>query len=233
MNLTIHVDGGARGNPGPAGAGVVIADSDTGKAVHEAGYYLGQTTNNVAEYSGLIKALERATELGGKRVRIVSDSQLMVKQVLGEYKVKADHLKPLVARVQQLLRGFEKAELTHTLREGNKNADRLANLAMDAKADVIGSAAVASAASSAPANAPATIPAFTAALAGSPRKCLAGLGGGSEYHFGPRTPEGFCVHAAAAALSDGPLQWPANRLNGTTRCRACGATVELRRLPTP
>ena len=136
MNCIIYVDGGARGNPGPAGVGVVIQDAADGQALQEVGYYLGHATNNVAEYTGLIRALELADQLGARGLTIRSDSQLMVRQLLGEYRVKAEGLKPLFQRARELLDGFDSWSIDHVPREKNQVADRLANQAMDAKRDV-------------------------------------------------------------------------------------------------
>ena len=136
MHCTIHIDGGARGNPGPAGVGVVVQDTANDKYLHEAGYFLGEATNNVAEYRGLIRGLQVANELGATRILVVSDSELMVKQINGQYRVKAAHLKPLYQEAVGLLGRFGKWQMTHTLRENNKLADQLANRAMDAAADV-------------------------------------------------------------------------------------------------
>ncbi|MEO1236476.1 MAG: ribonuclease HI family protein [Planctomycetota bacterium] len=136
MHCIIHIDGGARGNPGPAGVGVVVQDTASEEYLHEAGYFLGEATNNVAEYNGLIKGLEVAADLGAKRILVVSDSELMVKQINGQYKVKADNLKPLYRSAVGLLGRFGKWEMTHTRRENNKLADQLANRAMDAESDV-------------------------------------------------------------------------------------------------
>ena len=137
MKCIIHIDGGARGNPGPAAAGVVIRDADSGRYLLEAGYYLGETTNNVAEYEGLIRSLRAAHELGVTRAVIHSDSELMVKQVNGEYRVKAAHLKPKHAEATELLSSFDAWEFVHVRREKNKLADELANRAMDAGDDVL------------------------------------------------------------------------------------------------
>ena len=136
MHCTIHIDGGARGNPGPAGVGVVIQDTANDKYLHEAGYFLGEATNNVAEYQGLIRGLQVATELGATRILVVSDSELMVKQINGQYRVKAANLKPLYQQAVGLLGRFGKWQMTHTRRENNQLADQLANRAMDAAADV-------------------------------------------------------------------------------------------------
>jgi ribonuclease HI len=128
--LTIYTDGAARGNPGPAAYSYVIHRPDQ-PAIEDHGS-LGETTNNIAEYTALVKALQRARELGGRRVAIHSDSELMVKQMLGDYKVKHDGLKTLYAQAQQLARDFEEVTYTHVFREENKRADQLCNLELDA-----------------------------------------------------------------------------------------------------
>ena len=140
MNLIIYTDGGSRGNPGPAAAGVVIRDGDSDKIIHEAGYFLGKTTNNVAEYQGLIRALEYAQQLGAKRVQVFTDSELMVKQITGEYRVKSPDLKPLAEKAQSILLRIDLWQIKHIRREKNTHADALANKAMDARRDVVGGA---------------------------------------------------------------------------------------------
>ena len=136
MNVIIYIDGGSRGNPGMAGAGVVILDRETSQPLVEVGYFLGRMTNNAAEYHGLIRALEAADRIGANRLDIRSDSQLMVRQVTGQYRVKSDGLRPLYERVKRLLTGFDDWRMTHVYRESNQRADQLANQAMDARADV-------------------------------------------------------------------------------------------------
>jgi len=128
--LVANVDGGARGNPGPAGYGVVIED-EVGRSVAQLSEYLGKQTNNYAEYSGLIAALTYAQRHGFKALKVVSDSELMVKQITGEYKVNSPTLKDLHAQATKLINQFECFEIKHVLREKNREADRLANLAMD------------------------------------------------------------------------------------------------------
>ena len=137
MQALIHIDGGARGNPGPAAAGVCITTPDGSEPLHEAGYWLGELTNNEAEYQGLLHALKAASELGFESIHIRSDSELMVKQIKGEYRVKAENLKPLFTTARERLAGFSKWTIEHVRREKNKRADQLANLAMDAGRDVI------------------------------------------------------------------------------------------------
>ncbi len=128
--LVACIDGGARGNPGPAGYGVVIED-EVGRPVAELSDYLGRQTNNYAEYSGLLAALSYAIKHGFKALKVVSDSELMVKQINGQYKVSSPTLKELNAQAMKLIDQLECFEIKHVLREKNKEADRLANLAMD------------------------------------------------------------------------------------------------------
>src|SRR5713101_4286439 len=128
--LIAHSDGGARGNPGPAGYGVVIQD-ETGRKVAALSQYLGHQTNNFAEYQGLIAALEYAVEHGHKALKVVSDSELLVRQIKGVYKVKNAILKELHARAKQLIMQLEWFSIDHALREHNREADNLANEAMD------------------------------------------------------------------------------------------------------
>jgi ribonuclease HI len=128
--LVANVDGGARGNPGPAGYGVVIED-EVGRPVAELSEYLGRQTNNYAEYSGLLSALNYTLRHGFKALKVVSDSELMVKQINGQYKVSSPSLKELHERAIKLIDQLDCFEISHVLREKNREADRLANLAMD------------------------------------------------------------------------------------------------------
>lgn len=128
--ITAHCDGGSRGNPGPAGYGAVITDG-RGQVLARLSQFLGVQTNNYAEYAGLLAALKWALEHGYKRLRVVSDSELMVKQMKGQYKVASPGLRPLWEEARALSRKLDAFEMTHTLRGGNKEADRLANEAMD------------------------------------------------------------------------------------------------------
>ena len=128
--FTAHCDGGSRGNPGPSGYGAVIEDPH-GRIVARLGEFLGIQTNNYAEYSGLLAVLNWAIEKGAKRLRVVSDSELMVKQMKGQYKVASLVLRPLYEEARRRSRQLERFEMRHTLRGGNKEADRLANAAMD------------------------------------------------------------------------------------------------------
>jgi probable phosphoglycerate mutase len=136
--MRAFIDGGARGNPGPAGYGVRIEDQD-GELVAELRGALGTATNNVAEYHGLIAALAWMAEHGHRDVEIRSDSLLLVKQMRGEYKIKNEGLKPLAAQARLLMMELGRVELRHVRREQNTEADRLANLAMDEAAGKVGS----------------------------------------------------------------------------------------------
>jgi ribonuclease HI len=128
--LIAHVDGGSRGNPGPAGYGVVITDQ-SGRKIAALSEYLGHQTNNYAEYHGLLAALDYAVTHEHKALKVVGDSELLVKQIRGEYKVKSPTLQELHRRAQEVIRQLDWFSIQHTLREGNQEADRLANLAMD------------------------------------------------------------------------------------------------------
>src|SRR5205807_6283985 len=125
-----HSDGGARGNPGPAGYSVIIHD-EGGRKIAALSQYLGHQTNNFAEYQGLIAALEYAIQHGHKALKLISDSELLVRQVKGIYKVKNPALRDLHARAKQLIAQLDWFSIEHALREHNREADRLANAAMD------------------------------------------------------------------------------------------------------
>jgi len=124
--LLLYTDGASRGNPGDAGAGIVILDGQ-GEEIAAQGRYLGTCTNNVAEYKALIMGLLQASQLGGRNIEIFLDSQLIVRQIQGLYKVKSSDLQPLFAKAQELLSTFENYEIRHIPREENKRADQLAN----------------------------------------------------------------------------------------------------------
>jgi ribonuclease HI len=128
MRVTIHVDGGARGNPGPAAAAAVIS----GPVSDEASELLGVATNNVAEYRGLLLGLARARELGATEVEVINDSELVAKQINGEYKVKHADMKPLYAQAMAALREFDAWSIRSVPRAQNADADALVNAALDA-----------------------------------------------------------------------------------------------------
>lgn len=125
-----YVDGAARGNPGPAGIGILIEDGE-GNVVKEVGEPLGRTTNNVAEYTAMIRALEEARGLGCDNLAVFTDSELMAHQINGKYAVKALHLKPLYQRARLLISQFASVTVTHVRREYNKRADALSNIGAD------------------------------------------------------------------------------------------------------
>lgn len=211
MGLTLHVDGGARGNPGPAGAGVVLRYDD-GRLVHEAGYYLGRQTNNAAEYHALIRGLERVRQCSETNLVIYSDSELLVRQLTGEYQVKSPTLAPLHRQVQMLLLRIGGWSIRHIAREDNRRADQLANLAMDQQRDIIVFDADGSTTSSTittPDESPAAPPAATAlrgraavrvTVTRGPRGGVCPAGGFAEPAFTIEStlPVGLCVHAAHA-----------------------------------
>ena len=128
--ITAYIDGGARGNPGPAGYGVHIEAPD-GTLLDELHGAIGIATNNIAEYNGLLAALRWAAERGHRKLRVRADSELLVKQMRGEYRVKHENLKPLFLQACALIRRIGDVTFEHIRREFNKNADRLSNLGMD------------------------------------------------------------------------------------------------------
>lgn len=132
---TLRTDGGARGNPGPAGAAFVLEGPD-GRVVTRGGRYLGEATNNVAEYEALLWGLRNAVERGARPLTVYSDSELVVRQINGVYKVKNHGLKPLHTEAMRLLGQVGDARIVHVRREANSAADALANEAMDARGDV-------------------------------------------------------------------------------------------------
>jgi ribonuclease HI len=128
--VRVNVDGGSRGNPGPAAIAAVIQDGN-GEVVEEQSEAIGTATNNVAEYRALLLGIERAAALGARRLEVIGDSELIVRQVNGEYKVKDDALRELHRQVQKALGGFEKWSVRHVRRDENAEADRLVNETLD------------------------------------------------------------------------------------------------------
>lgn len=131
VKAVLHTDGGARGNPGPAGVGIVLRSPD-GNLLAQVGRSIGEATNNVAEYQALILGLETALEHGVTEIEIEADSELVVAQVKGEWKIKNDRLRSLAAKAESLMGKFDSASIVHVPREENADADALANEAMDA-----------------------------------------------------------------------------------------------------
>jgi len=130
--LTVNVDGGARGNPGPAAIGAVLRNAD-GEVLEEVGRRIGRTTNNVAEYKALLLGIERARALGASELELLGDSELIVRQVQGEYKVKDATMRELHAEVRRALESFERWSIRHVPRGQNVGADRLVNEALDGR----------------------------------------------------------------------------------------------------
>ena len=128
--ITAYCDGGSRGNPGPAGFGVFVQGA-AGEVLGELSEYLGKRTNNYAEYSGLLAALDFALTQGHPRLKVISDSELMVKQMKGQYKVNSPELRPLYEEAKRRAARLDSFQIQHVLRGKNQQADRLANLAMD------------------------------------------------------------------------------------------------------
>jgi len=131
LKLVVNVDGGARGNPGPAAIAAVVQGSD-GEVLEERGERIGHATNNVAEYRALLLGIERAAALGASELELVGDSELVVRQVKGEYKVKDAGMRELHGQVKEALQGFEGWTIRHVRREQNAEADRLVNQVLDA-----------------------------------------------------------------------------------------------------
>ncbi|MFW6155053.1 MAG: ribonuclease HI family protein [Planctomycetota bacterium] len=191
--FTLFTDGGSRGNPGPAAAGVVLAD-DRGQTIHAAGHFLGRATNNVAEYRALLAGLDEALRRGVKRVAVRSDSELMVRQLAGAYRVRNTALKPLYEEALSKLSRFESVEVVHVGREENTRADRLVNEALDRQANV-GDAAGGPGGLWPPERfvAVCTVEGVEA--------CPAVVSVGGRWRFDGATPRGLCVHAAAGILA--------------------------------
>jgi ribonuclease HI len=135
--VVLYVDGGARGNPGPSGIGVVLTDTE-GNELARANDYIGVATNNAAEYRALLLGLQQAHALGAREVEIVNDSQLIARQVAGDYKVRSADLRPLHERAVDALRRFERWSIRSVPREENELADTLVNEAIDARASTAG-----------------------------------------------------------------------------------------------
>ena len=205
--FVLFTDGGSRGNPGPAAAGFVLADG-RGQTVHAAGHFLGRTTSNVAEYRALLEGLSEALRRGVKRLAVRSDSELMVRQLQGAYRVRNEGLKPLYKEALKKLDRFESVEVVHVRRERNVQADRLVNEALDRQADV-GDAAGEPACPWPPER-------FVAiCTADGFEACPAVVSAGGRWAFDGATPAGLCVHAAAGILAAVHDARP-----GTTRLKA-------------
>ncbi len=135
VEVIAYIDGGSRGNPGPAAAGFILTDKD-GNQFCAKGLFLGETTNNVAEYTAISNALQAAKNVGAKKIEVFSDSELLVKQVNGEYKVKSEQIRPLFQQAVNLLGEFENWKVQHITRDKNKKADKLVNQALNLQQDI-------------------------------------------------------------------------------------------------
>ena len=135
MHVQVHTDGGSRGNPGPAAAAAVVTDK-AGNVLHRAGIFLGTATNNVAEYHGLLTGLMAAAGVGACHVQVLSDSELLVRQMNGQYRVRNAGLRPLFEKARGLSERFDRCEFTHVRRERNEVADALVNEALDLRRNV-------------------------------------------------------------------------------------------------
>jgi len=133
--IIAHIDGASRGNPGPAAAGFTLTDS-AGIQLQAKAFFLGQATNNIAEYSSLVKALEAAKKIGAEQLMVFSDSELLVRQINGQYKVKSEQIRPLFGQAVNLLGEFKNWKVRHIAREKNKEADRLVNQALNLGTDI-------------------------------------------------------------------------------------------------
>src|SRR5277367_1766494 len=184
--IVAYCDGGSRGNPGPSGFGVYIQDS-AGRALAELSEYLGARTNNFAEYSALLAALEFAITNGHRSLRVVSDSELMVKQMKGQYRVNSPELRPLYDEAKRRVSRLEHFQIQHVLREKNRHADRLANLAMDRGMGRPPAAISAPAAAPAPASAP------SPSAPGKPAMLRGLVRGGVVHVLGGELPDGIFV----------------------------------------
>lgn len=138
MRLTLRTDGGSRGNPGPSAAGIIISDAITDHKVFAGGFYLGEVTNNTAEYEAVLRGLQLAQQLGGSEVQIFCDSELLVKQFKGQYRVKNANLKQYHQKIMALRSEFARVTIQHVYREDNTEADAMVNESIDARSDVGG-----------------------------------------------------------------------------------------------
>lgn len=235
MKLILHIDGGSRGNPGPAAAGVVMAEEDD-RTVLEAGYYLGRTTNNQAEYQALLRGLAEAARCGASNLLVFSDSELLVRQINGDYRVRSAEILPLFQRAQTELEQFSCWTVRHVRREQNQRADELANLAMDAQCDVVevsrepaksaGGSARGRARS--PTEGAATVIRVTCRRAAAKTACSAPCREGAAYIIGDSTSAGMCTYAASVILP-AVLRALAGARTQPIECpkKGCGAVFEL------
>lgn len=233
----IYLDGGARGNPGPAAVGYVIK-SPEGKTLQARGEFIGRTTNNVAEYTALIKALQAAIDLEKREVDIFSDSELLVKQIIGEYRVRNHRLGELYEQAQKLLLEFDRWQIRHIRREGNAEADALVNQKLDealglsepSVEPIVGDPTSKPGGPAAAGQGKVLVELTAGPAAGA---CSAGMNVGQCFVFSNVAPAGMCLHAmqallpAVVGLQVDPALADGDKL--TVRCRKtdCGAVFEL------
>lgn len=229
MPWTAYIDGGARGNPGPAGAGVYIQDS-AGRVVFAGGFFLGSRTNNQAEYSGLIRALDLLECAQADDIAIFSDSELMVRQVNGEYRVKSPGLKPLYAEAMDRLGRFGTWRMRHVPRENNTQADAMANRAMDGGCDIVVTDNLGQAGHDRPGTFDKQDPLaaverrpVTVSVKKPPSRdaCAARLAIGQTFVFSSTTPPGLCVEGCEAVIETVVAMQEKGR-TGRARQVACG-----------
>ena len=255
--LHIHIDGGSRGNPGPSAAGVVFRDADKDLTLYEAGHWIGRATNNVAEYTALLTAVKLAIPLKPSQTVIHSDSELMVKQIKGEYRVKSPDLQPLYTQAMTLLRQLGSYKITHVYREKNARADELANKSMDAGRTIIDSpminldgagassvptvsaAKTASPAAlfeaKAPTPKPPTPPTitpggarYTLTFVRAPGAgCPAACPAGKQFSFARTTPIGLCIHAASAVLLEVTSADDPGDVPNCVSCGRCDVNIDI------
>ncbi len=229
--FVLFTDGGSRGNPGPAAAGVVLADA-AGKTVYRAGHHLGRATSNVAEYRAAILGLTEALRRGARQLTFCSDSELLVRQLNGEYRVKSPALKPLHAEVRRLLERIGQVEVRHVRREQNAVADKMVNQALDARAHVGDAAAGAGGGAPGAGDAAATRwpPAtfVTTCTADGGADCPAVVSTGGRWAFDGATPPGLCVHAAAGILAAVHAAAPGSAaITASCALPGCGARFRI------
>jgi uncharacterized repeat protein (TIGR04076 family) len=236
MPWKAFIDGGSRGNPGPAGAGIQISDH-TGKVVFAGGFFLGNTTNNQAEYQSLLKVLDLFEKAGAQDIAVFTDSELMVRQINNQYAVKSKPLKNLYNQAQQKLEAFDQWEVQYIPRSQNRQADKLVNRTLNAGREVIVTDILGLVGrkidrpKSVSPTGPAIVEVF---VLKSPAKqsCPANMKRGQLFIFDKMAPAGFCTHACAAVVEVvlALQEEKTTDSSMTVRCPKddCGAVFEIR-----
>lgn len=237
MKLILYIDGGSRGNPGRAGAGVSIR-TDRGRTVFEAGFFLDRMTNNMAEYNALLKGLDAADRAGATELEIISDSELLVRQINGDYRVKSPTLLPLFEQALVRLHKLSRWRLRHVRREENRRADALANRAMDSGEDVVEvefagptGKPVADDRTNAQVDESKSRVVVRCVDAPNPRVCPAPCPRRTKYNFGKTVPAGICLSVAADIIRAVQKTNSSGEAPTEVRCRraGCGARFEIAR----